>query len=182
MNKATKGTVAIAAAITLLLGGAGSLAYWQESASVAATSVSTGQLHVTVPTTGSTWTVKKNTTATATPITNISTFKMVPGDIVTYTVPFTTTAEGDNLTATGTVAWGAAATLPAGMTSSTSGTYNSVAFAGTTFAVVKQATPVNGQLVFTLTWDFGTTGNTTGMSQTINLAATTVTVQQTPAP
>lgn len=36
MKKTTKGTIAIAAAITLLLGGAGSLAYWQESASISA--------------------------------------------------------------------------------------------------------------------------------------------------
>lgn len=177
MKKTTKGTIAIAAAAALLLGGAGSLAYWQESTTVSATSISTGQLHVATQT--GAWAVKKSGASTSTPITNISTFKMVPGDTVTYTVPFTTTAEGDNLAATATVAWGAVSTLPSGVTSTVSGTYNSAAFTGNTFAVVKQATPVAGQLVFTLAWDFGTTGNTTGMSQTINLAATTVTVAQT---
>ncbi len=180
MNKTTKGTIAIAAAAALLLGGAGSLAYWQESANVASANIATGQLHVTTQT--GAWAVKKQGASTFAPIANIATFKMVPGDVVTYTVPFTTTAEGDNLAANATIAWGAASSLPTGVTSATSGTYNGTAFTGTSFAVVKQATPVSGQLVFTLTWDFGTTGNTNGMSQTINLAATTVTVAQVVAP
>ncbi len=177
MNKTTKGTIAIAAGITLLLGGAGSLAYWQETANVAAASVSTGQLHVTVGT-GTTWEVKKSGASTYTAIANISTFKMVPGDSVRYTVPFSTLAEGDNLVANATVAFGGTTNLPSEVTASTSGTYNSAAFAGSTFAVVKGSSAVNGSLVFTLDWPFGTVGNTVGMSQTINLAATTVTVKQ----
>lgn len=176
MKKTTKGTIAIAAAITLLLGGAGSLAYWQESATISAVPIATGQLHVT--TQPGTWAVKRNATAAAQQI-DPATFKMVPGDIVTYTVPFSTLADGTNLAATATVAWGGAGTLPTGMTSSTGGTYNGAAIpASSTFSVVKGASAVTGQLVFTLTWDFGTAGSTAGMSQSINLANTTVTVKQ----
>lgn len=46
MNKALKGALAIGAATALLLGGAGSLAYWQSSASTDAASFTTGTLSV----------------------------------------------------------------------------------------------------------------------------------------
>jgi len=174
VKKTTKGTIAIAAAITLLLGGAGSLAYWQESASIATQNVSTGQLKVSTGT--GTWAVKKLGATATTPIT-VGSFKMVPGDTVTYTVPFSTIAEGDNLVASANVAWGAASNLPAGMTSTVGGTYNSASFTGTSFPVVKSSGTA-GTLVFTLTWDIGTSGSNAGMNQTINLAATTITVAQ----
>lgn len=179
MKKSMKGTIAIAAGIALLLGGGGSLAYWQSSASTTGATISTGELNVTVNTPSATWQVTRGSTTTTI---NPATFKMVPGDTVIYTVPFSTVAAGTNLTATGTVAWGGYAGIPAHLTSSATGTYNSAAISGTTFTVVPNAT-TNGSFVFTLTWPFGTnaTNDTSAatMNKSWNLSATTVTVQQT---
>ncbi len=178
MKKSMKGTIAIAAGIALLLGGGGSLAYWQGTASTSSATIQTGELSVSL-TSGATWQVKRG--ATTTPIANISTFKMVPGDQVIYTVPFQTVAAGTNLTAGGTIAWGGYSSIPAHLTSTATGTYNSTAISGTTFTVVPNAT-ANGSLVFTLTWPFGAnaTNDTAAatMNQNWNLGATTVTVTQ----
>lgn len=178
MKKSMKGTIAIAAGIALLLGGGGSLAYWQGTASTTSATIQTGELNVQL-TSGSTWQVKRGTTTT--PISNIANFKMVPGDQVIYTVPFQTTANGTNLTATGAINWGGFSAVPAHLTSSVTGTYNSAAISGTSFTVASGT--ANGNLVFTLTWPFGSnaTNDTAAatMNQNWNLGATTVTVTQT---
>ncbi|MCW3493466.1 alternate-type signal peptide domain-containing protein [Microbacterium sp. SSM24] len=179
MKKSMKGTIAIAAGIALLLGGGGSMAYWQGTASTSSAVVQTGELGITVGS-NPTWQVKRGTTTT--PIANISTFKMVPGDQVIYTVPFQTVAAGTNLTASGSIAWGGFSSVPAHLTAATTGsTYNSVAISGTTFTVAQGT--ANGSLVFTLTWPFGAnaTNDTAAatMNQNWNLGATTVTVTQT---
>jgi spore coat-associated protein N len=92
MNKATKGALAAGAAGILLLGGAGTFALWEDSASITAGTVSTGELELDLGT--GTW---AQTATPATPI-NINTFKIVPGDSLTYTTSVTATATGDNLT------------------------------------------------------------------------------------
>ena len=79
MNKLTKAAIAGAAGIALLLGGAGSLAYWNSSTTMNGASISSGSL--TMSATG-TW----NNTYT----------KWVPGDTSTYTGTITVTAVGDN--------------------------------------------------------------------------------------
>ncbi len=177
MNKTTKGTIAVAAAIALLMGGAGSLAYWQDSASVDRAAVTTGQLDVDIAT-GCTWTVKGKDAAAASPIANIATFRMVPGDTVTCNVNFTTVATGDNLKADASIVWGDRGTLPAGMTEKVSGTYNSVAITGNTFAVAQGSK--QGSLSFSLEWPFGAAGEQTAatMNKSIALSASTVTVAQ----
>lgn len=84
MNKLVKGSIAGAAGIALLLGGAGTLAFWNDSADVAsAASIATGTLKVDSTTAGS-W---SNGTIT----------NYVPGDSNVYTETFTVTAVGDNL-------------------------------------------------------------------------------------
>lgn len=179
MKKSMKGTIAIAAGIALLLGGGGSLAYWQGSAQSSATTIQSGELSVAL-TSGATWQVKRGSTTTDITGT-LASFKMVPGDTIVYTVPFQTKANGTNLTATGAINWGGYSVVPAHLTSSAAGTYNAAAITGGAFTVAGGT--ANGQLVFTLTWPFGTnaTNDTAAstMNQNWNLGATTVTVTQT---
>lgn len=85
MNKLVKGSIAAAAGISLLMGGAGSLALWNDSVTVSAGTVSSGTLDVASSTAG-TWTP--------------TLAKIVPGDTVVYTQTLTLTAIGDNLKAT----------------------------------------------------------------------------------
>lgn len=82
MNKLTKAALAGAAGIALLLGGAGSLAYWNDSASMAGAEIEAGTLSLTA--TGS-W--------------DDEIALWVPGDAATYTGSVTINATGDNLKA-----------------------------------------------------------------------------------
>ena len=84
MNKLVKGSIAGAAGIALLLGGAGSLALWSDSAALSPTSITSGTLDIAPGTTG-TW--------------SPALAKIVPGDSTTYTQTYTVTATGDNLDA-----------------------------------------------------------------------------------
>jgi alternate signal-mediated exported protein len=92
MNKLTKGAIATAAGVILLMGGAGTLATWNSSANVGSTSqsIQAGSLAVSTPTaTG--W------SSQAGAISNIANFRIVPGDVLTYTATYTLAATGDNL-------------------------------------------------------------------------------------
>ncbi|EMY34292.1 hypothetical protein D477_010331 [Arthrobacter crystallopoietes BAB-32] len=91
MNKLTKGALAATAAGALLLGGVGTFALWEDNQSIAAESISTGQLDMSVG--SGTW-VDVSTGST---ILSIDGFNVVPGDTLTHTVPVSITAEGDNL-------------------------------------------------------------------------------------
>jgi alternate signal-mediated exported protein len=84
MNKLVKGAIAGAAGIALLMGGAGSLALWNDSASITDAAVSSGTL--TIGATAGTWTGNPAL--------------MVPGDTATYTSTITITAKGTNLHST----------------------------------------------------------------------------------
>ncbi|WP_345752948.1 alternate-type signal peptide domain-containing protein [Microbacterium rhizophilus] len=80
MNKFAKSSIAAAAGIVLLLGGAGSLAYWNDSADLADVTVNAGKLELAADETA-TW---SKPAAEA----------WVPGDKSTYTTTLTLTAEG----------------------------------------------------------------------------------------
>jgi alternate signal-mediated exported protein len=103
MNKLVKGAIAGAAGIALLMGGAGTLAYWNDSADVLATgqAIQSGDLSVTpLAAPASVWSVKPwngSASGSATTIANIATFKMVPGDVVEYTKSVTLVATGTTL-------------------------------------------------------------------------------------
>jgi alternate signal-mediated exported protein len=92
MNKLTKAAIAGAAGIALLLGGAGSLAYWNTSASLTGATITAGELTITANNDGA-W-------SDAGGAITIASFRAVPGDVLTYTASFDVTAVGDNLTAT----------------------------------------------------------------------------------
>jgi len=93
MKKSTKGTLAAAAGAVLLLGGAGSLAYWNASATVNGGAVTTGSLTLSGGTCGATWVYANGTAAGQTVA------KVVPGDSITKSCTFTVGASGDHLSA-----------------------------------------------------------------------------------
>ncbi len=96
MNKSTKGAIAASAAAALLLGGAGSLAYWNSESTVEGTSITAGELKLESPSTG-TWQITNNGTTTA--VADINAVRIVPGDKLTYTRSWTVKATGQNLKA-----------------------------------------------------------------------------------
>ena len=96
MNKLIKGAIACAAGIALLLGGAGTFALWNSTAAAGAGNITAGTLSLTANSDG-TWT--NITRATATPITDIGAFRIVPGNKLQFTQTLTVKATGDDLTA-----------------------------------------------------------------------------------
>ena len=96
MRKTTKGAIAIGAGVALLLGGAGTLAYWSDSKPLSSgTTITSGKLTVATKTAGS-WAWANGTT---TPAFVPGTSKVVPGDSIRYTEVFTVTALGNRLNA-----------------------------------------------------------------------------------
>ncbi|CAN5382849.1 hypothetical protein BH11ACT3_BH11ACT3_16080 [soil metagenome] len=92
MNKLVKGAIATGVGVALLMGGAGTLAYWNGSAATPTQNISAGNLAVSAGT--GVWKSTANSTSTTI---DIGTFRTVPGDQLTYTVPVTVTSSGDNL-------------------------------------------------------------------------------------
>lgn len=96
MNKLTKGAIAGAAGIALLLGGAGSFALWNADATASAGTITSGTLALVSNSTdpNGAW---SNATGS---IASIANYKAVPGDVLTLTKKIDVTAIGDNLNAT----------------------------------------------------------------------------------
>jgi alternate signal-mediated exported protein len=92
MNKLVKGSLAGAAGIALLLGGAGTFALWNATASVSGQSITAGTLTLTANADGL-W--KKDGVA-ITP----STYRIIPGTVLDFTQTLTVNAVGDGLKAT----------------------------------------------------------------------------------
>ncbi|RDV08047.1 alternate-type signal peptide domain-containing protein [Arthrobacter sp. RT-1] len=86
-----KGTAAIAVGAALLLGGGGTLAAWNESVSAAPGTIVSGDLNVTAA--AGVWTDRAGATI------NIATYKVVPGDKLTYTQNLTVTLVGNKMAA-----------------------------------------------------------------------------------
>ncbi|WP_426519162.1 alternate-type signal peptide domain-containing protein [Diaminobutyricibacter sp. McL0618] len=100
MNKLTKGAIAGAAGIALLLGGAGSFALWNGNTSVNASQIQSGTLTIAANGTG-TWQNTPNGGSAG--AVTIATFRAVPGDTLTFTQQLNISAIGDNLSAALTV-------------------------------------------------------------------------------
>ncbi|QDP94518.1 alternate-type signal peptide domain-containing protein [Microlunatus elymi] len=97
MKKTAKGAIAASAAVVLLAGGAGSLAYWTDSASVDGGTINSGHLRLVTDdtNTGCTdWTLDGGDPYVA------GTTEVVPGDVLTKTCAFTLEAAGDHLEGT----------------------------------------------------------------------------------
>jgi alternate signal-mediated exported protein len=182
MNKSAKGTLAAAAGAVLLLGGAGSLAYWNASATVNGGAITTGSLTLSAGSCGTNWVYNNGSAAGQTVV------KVVPGDSITKSCTFAVGASGDHLSAT--------LTAPATTTytkNPTSATTDSLTVA-TTYTIDRTpvATLVNGDKLtstddgktltakFVVTMPYGSTtvnGNDT-QNLTATLNALTVTLTQ----
>ena len=100
MNKTSKGVLAAGTAALLLLGGAGSLAYWSDSDTVAGSDFNSGSLHLT-PVDGddcNVWNLETGEPGGQPfdPVTG----KIVPGDVITKVCTFDVDAVGEHLRAT----------------------------------------------------------------------------------
>ena len=96
-RKAVKGVIALATAGLLLGGGASTYALWSDQVTLNGGNVNSGQLKL-VDTQPGAWFDVSSGTASA--IADITTFKVVPGDVIEYRLSTTVEAEGHNLQAT----------------------------------------------------------------------------------
>ncbi|MCW2815593.1 MAG: hypothetical protein JWN84_3048 [Nocardioides sp.] len=98
MNKTTKGALGASAAAVLLMGGAGSLAYWTDLDTVPGGSITAGSLSIDPKVANAPceadWKYAGTTAKTGTVVQGV-----VPGDVVSKTCTFVVTATGDNLKA-----------------------------------------------------------------------------------
>lgn len=107
MRNSAKGVLAAGAAVALLVGGGGTLAFWQDQATIPGDSVSSGELKLGAPAC-SNWVLDDGELYT--------TQLLVPGDSLTQTCTMALTATGDHLGANLTFdapAWDAADDLNA---------------------------------------------------------------------
>lgn len=95
MRTSTKGLIAAGAAAVLLMGGAGTLAYWTDSEDIDAGSVTAGDLDLAAGTCDAAWVYAAGSAGAGTSVDLI-----VPGDVITKDCTFTVNASGDNLAAT----------------------------------------------------------------------------------
>lgn len=113
MNKFTKGSLAAGAGTILLLGGAGTFMSWNAEAGVDGGSVTAGHLRLAASEKPATWIVDGEQ------VPDISSFQIVPGDIVEYTTHLELEAEGENLTAVLDLTGGAITPADSGSTADT---------------------------------------------------------------
>ncbi len=174
MKKPVKGVIALGAAALLSLGGLGTYALWSDSVVLSGGTLNSGRLEFTGTTTGSWADVSSGTPV---PIADISTFLLVPGDVLTYTLATTIQAEGDNL----------AATLAADP-SSVTGDAALLADVSVTTAVTVSGTPItavtdanDGQQVdVVVTFDFTETSLNATQLQSLDLSGLQLTLTQNP--
>ncbi len=106
MKKSTKGAIAGAAMAVLLLGGAGSLAFWTDQTTAVGGIITSGHLQLK-PATAGAWSLNGK------PVANPSAVRLVPGDELRFAGSYSVQIEGDDITAdlsvTGATASGALA-------------------------------------------------------------------------
>ena len=171
MNKTTKGTIAASAAVLLLLGTGGSLAYWNSTADLGGQTISAGQLKVEQDAVAPVWKIT-HTSGAATAVADIAAVKLVPGDTLEYTGKFNITAQGQNLAfsvnlATGSIVAAttgnaeANAALVTRLTNSATFAVDGVAVTGSTFTINEPTADENGVKTHAVTvtarivWPFG---------------------------
>lgn len=91
MNKMTKGALVTGLGVALLVGGGGTLAVWNAEAINQAGTIASGDLNITAA--PGVWTNASTKTI------DISSYKVVPGDKLTFTQPVKVTLVGDRMQA-----------------------------------------------------------------------------------
>jgi alternate signal-mediated exported protein len=99
MRKATKGAIAAAAGGALLLGGAGTLAFWTDTATTPGGTLTAGSLSLTPDTCADDWVLDTGEDV-AGEVFDPATDTLVPGDVLTRECTFTIGAVGNHLRAT----------------------------------------------------------------------------------
>lgn len=92
MNRMSKGALAVGVGVALLLGGGGTFAYWNASVASTGGTISAGNLDLKANGAG-TWTDRNGATV------DIAKYKVVPGDLLTYTQKLDVTLVGDKIAA-----------------------------------------------------------------------------------
>jgi alternate signal-mediated exported protein len=188
MNKLTKGAIATAAGIALLLGGAGTFALWNGQTTIAGGTISTGQLSI-ASTNGPVWKDISSTVVGGTTV-DPATQKIVPGDVLQLTQQVTLTTTGKNLKANFTFDPTSITTDPALTAALTEGLTATVVPAtgaatltptgSNAYSVVPgtaSTTVVN--VVFTVTFAAGTTGTVgQNIGSALNLSGLSYTLTQ----
>jgi alternate signal-mediated exported protein len=169
MNKLVKGSIAGAAGIALLLGGAGTFALWNSTATLSAQSITAGTLSLTANSDG----VWKKDGVTIDP----TAYRIIPGTTLEYTQTLTVNAVGDglkaDLTYSGLTATGNLDTLVQKTLLVTSPT---ATVSGSTLKFTSGTSTVNVAVKVTFP-----AASTTGQNQTLNLNAINFTLTQTVA-
>lgn len=177
MNRLTKGAVALTGAGVLLIGGAGTLAFWNDTATVAGGTVNSGQLKLTDTTAGGScaaagWTLDSGE-ATANEPFDPATDTLVPGDVLTKTCTYSINAVGNHLRATLSATGGAATgTLSSALTTSATFTV-----AGASVTSITEANHTH-ELKATIAVTFNPTSDNTTQLKTADLSNFVVTLQQ----
>lgn len=93
MRSSIKAALAATAGGALLLGGAGSLAYWQDVETETGDTITSGVLDVSAPACGDGWEDELGVDV------DPAAYLLVPGEVLSRTCTFTLSATGDNLAA-----------------------------------------------------------------------------------
>jgi alternate signal-mediated exported protein len=171
MNKIVKGSIAGAAGIALLLGGAGTFALWNSTANLSAHTITAGKLTLSDNGDG----VWKNGTTTINP----TTYRVIPGQTLVYTQTLKVDAVGDGikakLTYSGLTPAGALATYTTEALEVTSSSTNAVV-SGSTINFTSGTATVNVKV--TIVFPDTVTGSQ-GQAEELNLNALAFTLEQT---
>ncbi|WP_186324374.1 alternate-type signal peptide domain-containing protein [Microbacterium paludicola] len=194
MHKTTKAVIAVGAATVLMLGGGGSLAYWQTSVSSSATTFQTG--YMSMDTREREWSVN------GAPVADLSGYTIVPGDVIVYEETIRVEGEGTNLHLAADVAFGEMTAVhyehanedkTAAMAGAIQPTYTLTGDNGATvyptdeqdvFGVDLDTTIGDLHLTIVFAWPFGTPGSDGNdtMDAKVTLDATGITLRQVPEP
>ncbi|QPZ37669.1 alternate-type signal peptide domain-containing protein [Paramicrobacterium chengjingii] len=176
MKKMTKGAIAAGIGAVLLLGGAGTLAFWSDDAALAGGTLTTGNLTLTDATATSNWVYAEGNVNAGDAVQQI-----VPGDTITKTMSFTINASGDNLTATLTTPSSTTVTVDGGTAPETLQMNVSAAYEIDGEAVPSAITSANDgdvvTAVVTVTFPFGDATVNGNDTQGISAALNDITVQ-----
>lgn len=175
MRKSTKGAFAAGAAAVQLLGGAGTLAYWSDSATVDGVTVGGGRLDLEVDTCDD-WQLD----ATGGTGGDLGSREIVPGDSLTKTCTYTLTAEGDHLEATlgiTTPSW--TGDLAGKVTTDATFTVGGDTLMPGTPYTFEDGAPRTVTAAFTVDFPFGAVVDNTSQDVTATLGDITLAVTQT---
>ncbi|GAA2241352.1 hypothetical protein GCM10010401_12640 [Rarobacter faecitabidus] len=187
MNKITKGAIAGGIGVALLLGGAGTLAYWNDQAAIGSNAtITAGTLTVQqAASPAPAWTVSNGTVTNAV-VSNIASFRAVPGDVLRYTATYTITGTGDNLRATAGLGNGAIAAATPVTAQNTAladrlGASATVLINGSTTWTMPSPGTHTVTVTATITWPFAgdpTTEDNPAKTGAVTLSNFNLTVQQ----